>query len=242
MRLTNRNIQQKQPIEELVLNKLKDVAKTIQGSQLLLFDKEQELSSLAEIVGKVEQMRFLHKESYLDLMNEIRWTEKEAVLSRNGIDLRTVDMTDGEVAGLTILKDPLAVEYLNKWKLGSSLSKVSKKSIAAASALGLIVMPSNKPSDFYNGGRALQRVWLEANRRGISLQPISPSVFYFVRLLDNSETSLSSRHIEELKQLKIKFDKIKNTALNEIFLFRLCIADAPDVKSLRYPITEILIS
>jgi len=244
IRFTNRNVQEKQFISESLLNCFKDVASSIQGAQLLLFNGEQDINILSDIVGEIERFRLLHDESYRDIMNEIRWTEEDAINKNDGIDLRTVDFTAEEKAGLTMLKNPLVVNHLNKLTgdIGAAFKKQSKRVISSASALGLIVMPSNQPHDFYNGGRVLQRVWLEANKIGISLQPVSPLVFYFARLLDNNTEGLCDTQVEELMRIKIKFDTLKNTDLKEIFLFRLCVADVPKIKSLRHPIKEILIS
>ena len=244
VRNTNRKVTIKQQINQSILDHLKEVARTIQGARLLLFDRQQDIDALSEIIGEIERMRLLHNESYRDIMNEIRWTKKEAIQSNDGIDLRTVDLTAEEAAGLAMLKNPLVTEHLNRLgeEVGAAFKKQSKRAISAASAIGLIVMPSDKPEAFYNGGRALQRVWLEANNMGVSLQPLSPLVFYFARLLANDYGGLSYKQVETLNRLKIDFEKIKNTDLKEIFLFRLCIADAPTVKSLRRPINKILIS
>jgi hypothetical protein len=104
-------------------------------------------------------------------------------------------------------------------------------------------MPAYSPSDYFTGGRAVERTWLAANKMGVSFQPQSPATFFFARLTHGKGVELDTEEQNELHVLRERFLSIMNlkTNVSEIFLFRLCIANEPKVKSLRRDLTDVLI-
>lgn len=241
-RLTNRNIRKRRTINSSKLDTLRALARTIPGAELKIINNHRKIQELGEIIAKVERIRFMHEEGHRDFVNEVRWTPQEAKLKRDGIDLATVELTQLELAGLNMSKDWLVIKYLNEWKGGSGFERLSRKCVANASALGLITMPEYGKESFFNGGRAIQRVWLAANQQNISFQPLTSPVFLFIRLIHGNGKGLTRSIIEELSALRSQFIKLfaVQNEKQEIFLFRLCIAEKPKVRSLRRPVEEVL--
>lgn len=242
IRLTNRKIAKRVSLAPAILTHLQEIASTIEGAQLHFLESDKELSGLAEIISKAEKLRLMHPRGHADFVNEIRWTKQENEKLRDGIDLATLDISPSELAGLQLAKDWRAIEYLKKWKGGAAFESMSKKTIDAASAVGFITMPRHTPLDFFEGGRAVQRVWLASNQKSISFQPQSPITFLFARLLHGNGEELPPESIRELKNLRQQFEKLfpLKDKQGEIFLFRLCMADVLPVKSLRRPVEQVL--
>ena len=242
-RLTNRTISERKLIAPHLLEELKQVAGSIDGAQLKIIDSIDEIEKIAHIVSSVERLRIMHKRGHSDFVNEIRWTDEENELKRDGIDLNTVDMTATEKTGFIVAKDWEVVNTLKKWGKGHAFEKLSNKTVLSSSAICLITMPKYSPSCYFNGGRSIQRTWLAANAMKISFQPQSPATFFFMRLLKGSGIEMDFEMQEELKILRNEFVAIMNLDSNttDVFLFRLCIVNQPKTKALRREIKDVLV-
>ncbi len=240
-RTTNRNISERQIIDPIALKKLQLIAEEIEGAKMKVLDSPEQLAEMADIIGKVERLRLMEPRGHYDFINEVRWNPSEVLKTKNGVDLETVDINAAEKAGFIISKDWRVINTLKQWGKGEAFERLAKKTVAGASALGFIFMPQHSHENFIYGGRAVQKVWLAANNMNISFQPQSPLTFFFVRLLHGKGEGLEERTITELYELRKRFIKLIKTedSAGEIFLFRLCIADEPRVKSLRKDVNEV---
>ena len=241
-RCTNRIITGKQPIEKQVLDQLKQVVKTTDNATLHLIEKEEELNGIAELVGRAERIRLLNPRSHYDFFfNELRWNTEQAELTNDGVDLSTMELSANEVSGLHIAKDPKVMSLLNKWNKGDGLRRIRRKAVKASSAVGLITIASNDHTAYIEGGRLMERLWLTAQQHGVAFQPLYVPLTLFDRLADQ-DTELGQELINEVKKMRSEFisyfpiDKHHR----EIMLFRLCIANAPNARSLRRPVKEVL--
>lgn len=241
-RLTNRRLGERVTIDTAILEKLTNAAKETTGAHLRFFTDEKDLAIIADLLGELEKIRLMDDLGHKDFVEEMRWTEEENNRKRDGVDFRTLDLTNAEKVGLQLSTDAKIIELLNKWKGGGAFKKLTKKAIDASGAVGIITMNGATHEDYIDGGRVMQRVWLEANLSGISFQPTASSVFIYSRLLKGNGIGLSPSTCEKLIQLRPLFEKTflipKNSG--EIFIFRLCKADEPKVKSLRKPLEEML--
>ena len=241
IRLTNRNLGQRLPIEEEVLETLIKTAHEIQGVNLQLFSSDEALNAIGDLLGELEKIRMLEKIGHKEFVEEIRWTREENEEKRDGVDLRTLDITASELVGLQIAKDQKIIKLINEWEGGGAFKKLTKKSIEAAGAVGIITIQKTTYENYITGGMAIQRVWLEANMRGIAFQPISAPAFVYARLIQGKGANISSEGCEKLLNLRPLFEKTFSIPkqATEIFIFRLSKASEPTVKSLRKPLKEI---
>jgi hypothetical protein len=219
------------------------VASSVDGAQLKIIDSIDEIEKIAHIVSSIERMRMMHKRGHSDFVNEIRWTQEENELKRDGIDLNTIDITAAEKTGLIVAKDWEVINTLKQWDKGYAFEKLSHKTVLSSSAICLITMPEYSPINYFNGGRSMQRTWLAANSMKISFQPQSPATFFFMRLLKGDGLEMEREMQEKIKKLRNEFVTIMNldSDANDVFLFRLCISSEPKTKSLRRKLEDVLI-
>jgi tRNA A37 threonylcarbamoyladenosine dehydratase len=243
LRLTNRNLGKREKIDDNILQQLRNIDKEIPGSDLRFFTHETQLDEIADVLGEVEKIRLLEDMGHSDFVNEIRWNAEENDRKKDGVDLRTLDITNAERVGLEVSRDKTIIGLLNQWNGGGAFKKLTKKSIDSASAIGVICMSGNTKADYLNGGRLLQKLWLEANVLGIAFQPVSSSVFVYARFFRNHGEGLSEKGKKSLLELRPQFEKALGITAErtEIFIFRLSIADEPKVKSLRKPLEEMFV-
>ncbi|MCU0360427.1 MAG: Rv1355c family protein [Bacteroidia bacterium] len=243
LRLTNRNLGHREKIEDTILQNLQAIEKEIPGAGIRFFTEDKVLDEIAEVLGEVEKLRLLEEMGHRDFVNEIRWTAEENDEKKDGVDLRTLDITNAERVGLQVARDKGIIKLLNEWKGGGAFKKLTKKSIDSASAIGLISMPGSTKADYMNGGKILQKVWLDANASGIAFQPVSSSLFVYARLFNAQGEGISEEGKKALLGLRPRFERALDLkpGRKEIFIFRLCKAAEPKVKSLRKPLDEVLV-
>jgi molybdopterin/thiamine biosynthesis adenylyltransferase len=243
IRVTNRNIVKRQHISMDRLLPLKKLAKTIEGADLLLIDDETTMDEIGEVTAKVDRMRIMHKGGHDDFHGEVRWNEEEVNSFLNGVDLLgTVDLTPTELAGWTVAKNWNVINHLNDWKLGSGLEKIQRKNVASASALGLLTMPRFSNNDFFNAGRALERVWLAANKDNIAVHTCSLSTLIFKTLAYAENNGFSDYMEKEAWELRKDFERLfsLDSSKIDVLLLRFFIAPPPKRKSVRYPLERVL--
>jgi molybdopterin/thiamine biosynthesis adenylyltransferase/nitroreductase len=249
IRVTNRKNEGRQKLNQGLIEKLQSTANNWPEARLILIEEEEKLSRLSEIASEVERLRLLDKQGHYDTFKELRWSEEEARRTKDGMDIKTLELDRRGEAGIKLSSDWEAVRYLREWELGGALSESMKATIRSASTVGLIVMnDSFKPETFMRGGRLGQQIWMEANMENVSFQPISPSTFFFNRMIYGKEIDMNTYMREKLHDLYPEFlsifdlEKKNNREQTLIFMFRLNIASEPTERALRLPVEKVLLN
>jgi hypothetical protein len=125
---------------------------------------------------------------------------------------------------------------------GRGLERPAEKAIAAASAVALVTIDGEAGADYVRGGRALERVWLAATRRGLAIQPYSALTYLFARLERGDGAELSPDERASLATLRARYRALFDVRAGEgeILLFRVAYADPPTALSLRRPVDDVL--
>ncbi len=244
IRVTNRDLAAKEKLPENFYDHLISSIKTYQGAELHIVDDEYLMKELGKILATAEMLRIIHPRGHYDTFtNELRWTPAEIQQKRDGLDVNSLGATQSELAGFKIAGDANAISFLRQLKGGTAFTKMVNKAVAASSALGIITMPKYSELDFLMGGRAVERIWIEANLAGVSFQPVSQLMFLLARLAHGDDGMLDGYFGEELNKLKEKFNALLPQLISKqpVFMFRLDKAGEPKVRSLRRPIESSFI-
>ncbi len=236
-RHTNRRRVAGAPIAPEHLDELARVVAASEGLTLSFASQRAAIAEVAEVAGRADRIRMLHQVGHRDLVRELRWTAAEAEKERDGIDLRTLDLSAAEHAGLRMLRSPRVAELLRTWKRGHGLERLTRKALLAASAVGLITSAGDSIQARFAAGRALERVWLTATRLGLSLQPHTASIFLFARALGGGESDFDGETMGGLLGLQARLRGAFRTGGSELFLFRLFPGCEPLARALRRPIS-----
>lgn len=242
VRCTNRKNTSRQFLEVSKLQELSDFA-TSEGFSIKFTEEYSDLEGLAEVVGGMDRMRFFHEEGLMDFIKEVRWTEKDALATLDGIDIATLELSGTEKAAMGLLKDPRTVKFFRKFLMGFGLTKISKDTITKSSAIMLLQGDKFSPMTYLEGGKVLQRIWIKANMLGISFQPVTAMLFIFQKVLQETNHGFSPEEAAEIQKLKSKFDRIfKNgNTSTDLFMFRLNVAGDPSVRAFRRNVKDTLI-
>jgi len=239
MRLTNRTIGARQELPDSVYSRLQESIRNYEGSELHFVTEEKLMKEVGDLLATTEMLRIIHPRGHYDTFtNELRWTPDENEEKRDGLDTRTLGATASEVAALRIANDAQAIEMVRKLHGGHAFKKSVHKSVAASAAIGILTMPEFSDLNFLNGGRAIERVWIEANLMNVAFQPIAQLVFMLARLNHGQAAEMDEYYKQQFESLDQKFYTLLPQLAQKqpVFIFRLCKAEQPEILSLRRPI------
>jgi molybdopterin/thiamine biosynthesis adenylyltransferase len=241
-RNTNRSLKNTGNITSEDIIELTKVVESIPGASLQIISEEEKLKKLGTIMGVADRLRVTNPKGHAEFVSEIRWSKEESEEKMDGIPVSAIDFTPTELIGYRLAKDWKVVENLIKWNKGKGFEKLSQKMTYASSAFGLITMPTTSREDYFKGGRALQRLWLHATSRNISIQPNTALIFLFAQMFGQNKT-LDKKLLSELNLIRPDFESLFNlndAQCSEIFLFRIFKTDMTFEISKRKPIDNVL--
>ena len=239
-RITNRQqADLERSLADTKLQTLVDVASRW-GAKLSIVTNDDEKRKVARVIGIVDRVRFLHPGLHHDLSNELRWTREHAHATRTGIGIDTLGLNTADRVGAYLISSWPVMQVLRDLGLGEDLERLGRQS--KCHAFALLTMPGKSLQTYLEGGRAMQEVWLEATVQNLAFCPSSSSPFIFARLEQGSDAIYSEKEKQILRAARRDFLDIFPQADNacETLLFRLSEAAAPDARSLRYPVSQVL--
>jgi hypothetical protein len=242
-RHTNRKLGKRQKLEPGFYSQLQQVAGKFKNVNIFYTDDEKQLDELSEIIAECDKVRLLNELGHEEFYHEIRWNREEAEKTRDGVELGSVDISQGEIAGFKVAGDWKAVKLLSEWDKGDAFKKLSTKAVKSASAIIIFTIPEFTHTQLINAGMAVQDAWIFSNQQGVSVHPMLSPAFFFNRLIHGKGEEISPQIAEKLYSLRARFLKIfpLDTAggQKEVFLMKVAIADDIGVKSLRKDKTEL---
>ena len=241
-RVTNRKLSARATLPADARGALLRAAADVPGAALQLVEDPDRLAELGEVLGRGDRLRFLSRTMHGEMMAELRWTPDEVCRTRDGLDVATLELTGADLAGLRVMSSWAAMDLVGRLGGGRALEKPARKAIAAASAVGLVSVPGRTRAAYFAGGRAMQRVWLQATALGLAFQPMAPLTYLFARLELGQGEGLSPTEAAVLRELRGRFAAVlpDATGPGEPMLFRLALAPPPAARALRRHAAEVL--
>ncbi|SDD16455.1 ThiF family protein [Algoriphagus faecimaris] len=241
LRCTNRKNAKKIALDRKVLDEMEEMA---EAEQMVLeyIESEEDLEKLSKVIGGMDRMRLFHEQGLKDFIGEVRWTEKEAKETGDGIDIATLELSGTERAAMGLLKDPRTVRFFRKFLMGFGLTKISHETLMSSSAIFLLQAKDFTPQSYLKAGQVLQRMWIKANMQGLSFQPVTAAMFIFHKLARDPNHGFSQEEVGMIEKYKKEFNTLFNMNLEnqEIFMFRLNLAGEPTMRSYRRDVSDTL--
>ena len=240
-RVTNRRMARRVPLEADQVAALADTAR-VRGARLDLLTTDEEVEEVARLVGAGERIRLLCRELHREMAAEVRWTREEAELRRDGISVEALELPPARTAALKLAARPDVAAALRELGGGGAFEEAARRSVERSSAVGLVTVGGAAAASALRGGRAVERVWLQATAMGLALHPMTALPYLFEMLDSSAATVFSGREVDELKRLRERFDALFEAAGGgtRLMFFRLGVAGAPSARSHRLPLEAVL--
>ena len=216
--------------KEYITNSLN---KTEEGFVKLIDDEEKKkiagrAGSSAEIV--ILENKMLH--GYL--FDHIVWSEKEERQKKTGLYINTMEFNPVQKILFRLAKNWHIMKLAIKIGFPKFIAKEDAKLYSTGAALGIIVVKDNSKESYVNAGRLMQRVWLKTEKMGLSLQPVTATLFFMQRILADDTGDMTVQHIKLLKNAYKDIQHAFNVENDTIaMMFRIGYADKAGARSSR---------
>ena len=236
LRHTNRKSPQREEISEADVEYLTSLVTQTSGANITFLKDPTKIKSLSEIATQTDLLRMFIPEAHEDFIEkEMRWTIEQAVQTEDGIGIDTLDLSNNDQMGMSLLRDRRMIDFLEKINGGSAFARLLTQQFMSSSAIGLITMPDSEVTSWINSGIAAERMWLGATSLGLQIHPVNvPIIFFYKNSVENNIT-LSNEKKEKLtqaeKELNLIFDKPENQTA--MFMFRIFKASASPKRTIR---------
>ena len=210
-----------------------------EGARLHFVTEPELISDFAELLADCDRMRFLLPDVHREMIGELRWPGRDAL--EEGLDVRTLEMGPAEFAAVELLGRSDVMGHLSEWRAGQALGARTRAAVRSSSALAAVTVPRGEPTWYVRGGSAVERFWLDTERLGLAVQPVSPLFVYA-----NGEEDLrhlgGERHLDEMFELSERFSHLLELVDGETvaLLVRVFDAPRPSVRSIRLPLQDVL--
>ncbi len=240
-RTTNRKKYKKVVFSEEQLSELIKSGLEVGGGEVKIITDAEKIKKLSDPISVNERLIFENPFLHNFFYNHIRWSKEEDEKYKDGFYIKTLELKFPQKIALKILKSWKWAERAKKIGMSKQIAKDNAKNYASASALGIIVIPSNSQKDYLLAGRIMQRVWLKVTSMNLSLQPMTGVLFFTQSILNNKAAQFT---VSETQLIENAYGLISNEfgeANRTIaMLFRIGDGGEPTARSSRFAISDIM--
>lgn len=241
-RCVNRRLYEKKAFAPGVREALISESTSEEGITLRVVEDRASLTEVASMVAAGDNLLFNSRPLLSGLLPWIRWSKKEALSSRDGMGLDTLEINFLQKRLFRAIRSWPLISFLNVFGFSRIAALQSVKLIKRSSGVFLITSGGRAPLDYVKGGRVMERVWLRAASLGLSVQPMTGITFLCSILqLDNGK-GLSEKEAKIAKEILGSLRKTFSLKEGDglIILCRAGYAAPPSGRTLRRPVEDVL--
>jgi hypothetical protein len=198
----------------------------------LLSDSE-EIAAVARLVRMASSLRFRNQQVHEWFGKSLRFRGQSG--SDTGLEVSTIDLPAGGELLLRLISDWKRMRFLNRFGMNKLLASIEGVAIKATAGIVVLLGPA---SDGFDAGRLMERVWLQAERNGLAVQPYYVVSDQLVRLRAGQ---LPGDLIDQALTLKDAAEKLFGVDAFPHMLLRIGHALTDPPRSKRRPVDEVIV-
>lgn len=199
-RYTNRFQFKRENVSEETIKQLIKSVENIDNANINLVNQKNKINNLAKELMVNDQLVFERKDIHGFLFDKIRWNKKQLDETDDGMPVEAMGLNPVERLSFPLLRFWGFVKTANYAGLSRIIGLKCWWNCRNASILGMISVQSNDKLAFVQGGRAVQRLWIEATLQGLALQPIIGLTLLINRLKQNELDDFSDKHTQLIQR------------------------------------------
>ena len=200
-----------------------------------------QISELARLLAASDLIRFQYEPFHNELFRQLRFTAQEAEQTRDGLDVRTLELPPGVGWFLRKLQPWKRMRMVHKLGLGRLLTLPSALAVKRSAAVGLLSVSHPNVDSFLKGGMALERLWLMATALNLALQPLGSLPIFLAHWHQLGGSRLGAAHVARVQylsdRLRALLPQLRQGVLQ--IMFRVGQSPLPRFRSLRRRVEEV---
>ena len=157
---------------------------------------QDKINELSKELMVNDRLVFERKDIHHFLFDKIRWNKKQMEETKDGMPVETLGLNPVESLTFPFMRFWWFVKANNYLGLSRIIGLKCWWNCRNASILGMVSIKGNDKLAFVQGGRAIQRVWLEATLQGLAIQPIIGLTLLINRLKQQKLQDFSVQHTQ----------------------------------------------
>lgn len=241
-RCTCRKLYSTRPVDPETLARLGAELARFSGIELEWVADRPRIRAFARVVASSDQYRFQYRPFHEEIFRQLRLTPGEVEATRDGLDLRSLELPPGATLLLRWMRPWHRMQWLQRLRLDRALTLPSLLSVWKSGALGAISVPEPGLAQFLEGGRAFQRLWLAVAREGLFLHPLGSLPVFLAHLEQLAGEKINAAHQKLAGRLGTRLRELVPSTRDRtlLMLFRIGHSSPPAVGSLRRPVAEVM--
>lgn len=233
-RVTNRRPSDGTVIEDAAIARLTGVVQDDHLAVTAVADPAGK-ATVTDALAVADALRMRNKAMFADMLAEMRWSADETTATRDGMDIRTLELPPSTEKLLSVLRHaPWLRVLLPRARLGDT----ARALVAGCSHICCLSTSAELTRDtMVTAGMALQRLWLTATRDDIAVHPWTVSTLQLIRLERFAGAGFTPRERDTTARvgagLRAGFGLPDDR--HPLFVFRLSRAPQARARSLRLP-------
>src|ERR1043166_277526 len=240
-RCVNRKPYVNHPLAPDLISKLNEEARRFPRVEVRWIEEPIERKVLSKLVMQADRLLFENPHLHKQLFSCLRWTSEEVENTRDGLPVATLEL--GKLGAQ-------AFHFLQSWRLVARLNRLGFSSLAAgrsgqlirkSAAIGLVTVKEISTQAFVDGGRAFERLWLNATFQGLSFQPMTGFLFLQLRGILGDHEGLTRGQLELLASLREQLGLIFELGRSQVpaMMFRVGRSSSPTARTVRRSVAEL---
>jgi hypothetical protein len=200
-RCTCRKLYSTKPLPEEALDQMAKAAAQSDAVRVDWVTNRAQISEIARLLAAADLIRFQYEPFHAELFRQLRFTPQEAEQTRDGLDVRTLDLPPGAAWLLRKLQPWRRMRKVHQLGLGRFLTLPSALAVKRSGAVGLLTVNQPKTEPFVQGGMALERLWLTATSLKLAMQPLGSLPIFLAHWHQLGGSRLEPAHRDRIKNL-----------------------------------------
>ena len=233
-RATNRRSFEKKPLSPDEEADVLRAPKSVGVGAIALLQDRASIDAMANAVSMNEIIALGNEKIHQKFFGGIVWTEDEEHTKKSGLYLKTLELPLPVQLLFRIFRFWPVMRVLNAIGFPKNAAATNAKRYAESAAIGVITVSGTTDKDYIETGRIFQRVWLEATKHALGLQPLAGALYLHHRMAQSQTEFLSPEHKALLKNaydIMVEAGGVHTEAITMIF--RIGRGKSPSARSSR---------
>ncbi len=180
-RQTNRACYDKEPLAAAGLEELGNTATDL-AAGVHWISTPADLDRMARMDARSTYIRLEHRPLHDELFDILRFSRRELEQERFGLEFEGIGVPYALVRLARLLRHPSVMKLVSRLGIGRAVARQLAAKLRAAGAVCLVTARMPGPAGYVEAGRVMERLWLEATARGLSVQPHGVLPQYLTKL------------------------------------------------------------
>ncbi len=199
-------------------------------------ENRRDINRLATLIAQADQLRFASDAFHAEFFKLLRYTKSHVDETRDGLDVKTLELPIGGKLFLRCFENPLISKVLRSTLGSHLLAAPSAISVRNSGAIVVFSVRYAEHKSFFECGRAIQRAWLKATSEGLAIHPLGSLPIF----LTHKTASGEFEPYADLLNHRLTTIVPSLSGRTAQLVFRVGICTRPALRSLRRPVKDVL--